>query len=297
MNIPSKSSVPRCTLWIVLAAATAGAALLRADDGTEKKEAAASKAEKQRRAAYVGTMQAMTREFKVIRLTDNGEVECDMVKESVLNWADHSRHPDLIIPGTTWIWHHNGRPQVIGEIYGRIDLDGQWFLFACTLSSNRLKFSDGANMWTPTTSYYDPKEIPNAPAVAKTKLARTFQMNKLASRFDAHQFWEGRFQLRLLPHSIHRYEDTDAGIIDGAVYALVHGTNPEVILLIEAHVTDDGPVCWMVGFGSLAGARCVVRLDGAEFWTCPLQMGDPADPRHGFNKAVPVVGIQATENQ
>lgn len=122
-------------------------------------------------------------------------------------------------------------------------------------------------------------------------------MRQLADRFDAHQFWEQRFELRLLPKPIYRYEAPDAGVMDGAVYALVHGTNPEVLLLVEAHAADDGAAVWKVGFGSLAGARCVVRLDGKEFWTCPKHTGDPADPRQGFTGYVPVADLESASDR
>ena len=113
-------------------------------------------------------------------------------------------------------------------------------------------------------------------------------MRQIASRFDAHQFWEERFELRLLPNPIYRYGKDSERIIDGGVFALVHGTNPEVFLLVEAHAADDGSARWKVGFGSLAGAKCVVQLDGKEFWTCPPYIGDPADPRQGFAGFAPV---------
>jgi hypothetical protein len=61
-----------------------------------------------------------------------------------------------------------------------------------------------------------------------------------------------------------------------------------VLLLIEAHAADDGTERWKAGFGSLAGARCVVRLDGKEYWTCPEFTGDPADPRQGVTRYLPL---------
>jgi hypothetical protein len=283
----------RCLSWIVIAIVVM-AALLRADDAATKPEADEGKAEEQRRTAYVRAMQTVATGLKVVRLTDDGETECKVVEDSILNWSDSARHPDLIVPGTTWIWHHKGRPVFIGEIYGRKDSVGAWILFACNLSPNQLRFSDERLKTTLTKSYYDPKEISDSPVVAKTKSERTFQMRHLAERFDAHQFWEERFELRLLPKPIYRYEDADGRLVDGAVYALVHGTNPEVLLLIEAHAADDGSARWKVGFGTLAGARCVVRLDGKEYWTCPKHTGDPADPRQGLTKFVPVADLESS---
>jgi hypothetical protein len=184
---------------------------------------------------------------------------------------------------------------LIGEIYGRENSVGSWFFFACNLSPDRVQLADGTLKMTLTKSYYAPAPIPEAPVVAKKKSDRTFQMRELASRFDAHQFWKERFELRLLPKPIYRYEDADHGIVDGAVYALVHGTNPEVLLLLEAHSNADGSAHWKVGFGSLAGARCVVRLDEKEFWTCPEHTGNPDDPRQGLNKFVAVEEVKRAE--
>src|SRR5688572_23295481 len=197
-------------------------ALLRAEDAEKKLAADESKAEELRRAGYVQAMRTFAEGLKVVHVADTGDTECKMVEDSVLNWSDSARHPDLIVPGTTWIWHRKGRPKFIAEIYGRVDSVGVWNLFACNLSFDQLRVSDGATNRTLAKSYYEPKEISGAPVVAKTKSERTFQMRRLADRFDAHQFWEERFELRLLPKPIYRYDDVDSGILDGAVYALVH---------------------------------------------------------------------------
>ena len=120
-------------------------------------------------------------------------------------------------------------------------------------------------------------------------------MNRLAARFDAHQFWKGRYELRLLPRSIYRYEPVEGTILDGAVYALVHGTNPEILILIEAHQVTGMPAQWKVSFGSLAAARCVVRIDEQEFWSCEVDQGATSDPRRFFLRHLPVEEIPAAE--
>jgi hypothetical protein len=285
-----------CLPWIAAGVALA-AACLHAEEGAKQPTAEQAKAEELRRAAYVQAMRTMATGLKVVRVTDEGETECKLVAEPVLNWSDSARHPDLLVPGTAWIWHHEGRPVFIGEIYGRTNSVGTWFLFGCSLSRDRVRFGDGLPGTTLTKSYYEPQEIADAPAVAEKKSERTFQMRRLADRFDAHQFWQERFELRLLPKPIYRYENADAGIVDGAVFALVHGTNPEVLLLIEAHKSTEGAPRWKVGFGSLAGARCVVRLDGKEFWTCPQHTGDRDDPRQGINGYFPAADPEQAAEQ
>lgn len=273
--------------WMAVAMAFA-TALVSAQENDSADTADNSEAEKRRRAGYVRAMRTMAEGLEVVRLTDDGATECSLLEDAVLNWSDSARHPDLLVPGTTWIWHHKGRPGLIGEIYGRVDSVGSWHFFSCNLSPDRVRFADGAFKTTITKSYYEAREMPDAPAVAQKKTERTIQMRALVDRFDAHQFWIERFELRLLPKPIYRYEDAESGILDGAVYAMVHGTNPEVLLLIEAHKTDDRAAKWKVSFGSLAGARCVLRLDGKEFWTCPQHAPDPDDPRQSYAKFVAI---------
>lgn len=263
------------------------AAVLPADEPEKQPATDASQAEQRRKAGYLQAMRTLAEGLDVARLSAGGATECRMVENAVLNWSDSARHPDLIVPGTAWIWHQRGRPLLIGEIYGRVDSIGSWNVFACNLSGDRLSLADGANKMTLAKGYYEPQEIADAPVVAKKKSERTIQMRDLADRFDAHQFWKERFELRLLPKPIYRYEDAESGIVDGAIFGLVHGTNPEVLLLIEAHQTA-AAARWKVAFGSLAGARCVVRLDRKEYWTCPEHTGAADDPRQGFNKFVAV---------
>lgn len=284
MSLQSRPTVCR-RLWLAAAAVMAAASWLPADDqAASNKEAA-----KRRQAANVRAMQAVAEGLIVVRLTDDGEAGCKMTSKSVLNWSDPARHPEILVPGTTWIWHHQGRPQLIAEIYGRDNAVGRWNVYMCTLSPDRVRVENAEVSSTIDTSYYEPRELPKSPAAAATKPARLLQMNRLARRFDGHQFWDGgRFELRLLPRHIYRYQDPAAGIVDGAVYALVHGTNPEVLLLLEAHASGDDPARWKVSFGALAGASCVVRLDGEEFWTCPLHTSDTADPRRYQVKEVPL---------
>ncbi|MAG94065.1 MAG: hypothetical protein CMJ48_09980 [Planctomycetaceae bacterium] len=41
-------------------------------------------------------------------------------------------------------------------------------------------------------------------------------------------------QLRRLSQPIYRYESDNANLLDGAMFAFVQGTDPEVFLLLEA---------------------------------------------------------------
>ena len=295
-NLSALGCLLRCIICIVIAAgAEAGSVVVKAKDDVESKSKTESTAAADRRAAYIRTMETVAKSFNVSRQSSDGKVECKMVAESALNWSDPVRHPELTNPGTVWIWHNNGRPQMIAEIFSRVQEPDKWNFYACTVSSDSVTCTDPTTEWVAPKSYYDPQDIPDAPEVATTRMARSLQMNRLAARFDAHQFWRGRYELRLLPRSIYRYEPVEGTILDGAVYTLVHGTNPEVLILIEAHQVTGVPAQWKVSFGSLAAARCVVRIDEQEFWSCEVDQGATSDPRRFFLRHVPVEETPAAE--
>ena len=63
-------------------------------------------------------------------------------------------------------------------------------------------------------------------------------MRDLAREFSGttQDLEEHRWELRLLPQPLYRYESTDPDVLDGAVFAFVTsaGTDPEAILVLEA---------------------------------------------------------------
>ena len=100
-------------------------------------------------------------------------------------------------------------------------------------------------------------------------------MRQLARRFSAYERRPSRkdperprTELRLLPQPIHRYACESVGLLDGAIFAFVHGgTNAQIVMLIEARRGDDDSARWTVGFGRLSEGDNFVQLDGHQFWS------------------------------
>ena len=71
---------------------------------------------------------------------------------------------------------------------------------------------------------------------------RLVQMKAMAAEFTAADDFKisssdqetTRHELRLLPTPVYRYEDPKRASTDGAVFAFVHGTDPEVFLVLES---------------------------------------------------------------
>jgi hypothetical protein len=93
-------------------------------------------------------------------------------------------------------------------------------------------------------------------------------MKELLRRFSAHEVegTEGRLELRPMASPLCRYEDAAHNIVDGAIFAFASGTNPEVLLVVEAHGSKVGPAEWKFAAAQMTGAAVIVELDGKEFW-------------------------------
>ena len=67
-------------------------------------------------------------------------------------------------------------------------------------------------------------------------------MKQIARNLDVSETWDGQtYQLRLMPQPIISYEDED--VVDGSIFVLAHGTNAELLAIVEArrgYAGDDG---------------------------------------------------------
>ncbi|HUQ70307.1 MAG TPA: hypothetical protein VM165_12325 [Planctomycetaceae bacterium] len=210
-----------------------------------------------------------------------GKSPVEMSRSPLLTFGDAARNNES---GTLWMWGRGGRPLAMLELF-RPSGENQSWVHAVTSTSPRLgKLDDSAgHRWTPRTSHFSLAEMPDSGEVATTSQQRLRRMKELSRRFSAHQFWDqnnSRYELRLLVQPVHRYRDDDAHVLDGAVFVLAHGTNPEVLLQIEAQATDPQPV-WQYSLARLGSAEMHVQLDGREVWTVqrtPGVVGQPDDP-------------------
>jgi hypothetical protein len=103
-------------------------------------------------------------------------------------------------------------------------------------------------------------------------------MKALRARFAAYEQAniEGRIELRPLTSPLHRYADPSSGLVDGAVFAFASGTNPEVLLALEAHQSDEKRI-WVYGLVRLTGEPVTAQLDGRDIW----QRGPAVPPTVG----------------
>jgi hypothetical protein len=99
-------------------------------------------------------------------------------------------------------------------------------------------------------------------------------MKLLAQKFTGHQFWDpnnSRYELRRLERPLHSYRDEAGGILEGGLFTLANGTNPEILFFVEARVDphDKTKTTWQFAVGRLAHAELHMEYDGKEIFNAP----------------------------
>src|SRR5262245_48312421 len=175
--------------------------------------------------------------------------------EPVLRYIDSTR---LTFDSTLWIYGAMGRPAAIVAVehYPKNPDMKHWLCEVASLSDERISVEYGRDIdWTANKPGLELSRLEGAPPPAGQSAARLTQIKQLQRRFTAHEKAniEGRIELRPLAKPLHQYQDADAGLIDGAILSFVNGTNPEVLLVLEARRMDDGTAEWQFGLVQMTG--------------------------------------------
>jgi hypothetical protein len=242
------------------------------------------KSEDRERSVRMAQMRELAATVVVYAVTEKGRTPVELVQTPLMRWSDMSRGR---LDGTIWVWGRTGRPAAIMELYTQVDGAGNWVHVIHSLSTGQVTAEIAGGLpWSPRRPGLELKPFPGSPAPASEKAARLRQAKELARRFSAHQFWDPnnqRSQLRLLPQPIYQYEDPSAGLPAGTVFTFVHGTDTEIILLVELAQREAAPPQWQYGLVRLGHAEFHVSLDDREVWQQErIARTSPMEPYHLF---------------
>lgn len=212
-------------------------------------------------------MEFIAQSIRVVAIDDQEkQVLAVMAPKPLHRWTDPTRE---FSDGGLWVWRASGRPvAVIG-----IELYSYWSLEFVSLSTGRLKGEYKQVRWTPQKGGGDFKDITDAPEPAASEAGRLRQMRDLAKQFSAREVWVNatgqQYALRLLPHPIERYSDSTTGVVDGGLFIYANGTNPEVLLMVEARKIGEGRPKWMFAAMPLSHAEVFLKHGARDVWTSP----------------------------
>lgn len=180
--------------------------------------------------------------------------------------------------GGLFLWEHQGRPVALTCIYPAAE--NTWDHEFQSLSDLPLTATRaGRYVWTPEPAMQF-KPVPKAGAPSTTTSARRREMGAISRRFSARLLgwrpgYERDDELRMQDNPVHRWGDSNGKVIDGAMFLFGEATDPEVVLIIEAHKVVDTLV-WKYDIGRVTTGELVVRLDDEVIWKV---LAWPRDPR------------------
>ncbi len=178
-------------------------------------------------------------------------------RSPVLRWSNPIRNVD---DAAVFVWLDESRPALVVTVMSyrdhKRDLRRAWEFLS--LSPQRLEaLQNGVRVWHPEQPGIAWTSLPGAPAPAETPADRRRQMRHLAAQFQvAVQSDQNRYELRLLSQPLYRYETAAPDQHDGALFAFVEGTDPELILALETQLDEPG---WRFATGRLTRWAIEVR--------------------------------------
>jgi hypothetical protein len=191
--------------------------------------------------------------------------------------------------GIVVMWKDGARPAIFAQVF-QIK-SGEWLHECQSIAVAGLTMQLGdTTRWQPKAGASEFRPLADAPAAAETPGRRLIQLKALAARFAASDDFKisstdketTRHELRLLPTPVYRYDDNLADIRDGAAFAFVHGTDPEVFLILENRPASAGKDTWHYALAPMTCWGVEARLDGKEVWRVPERLGNstPTDSYH-----------------
>jgi hypothetical protein len=218
----------------------------------------------------------------------------ELRREPVYVWTNPVRGGGQ--DGAVYVWICKGRAEVLGSFFsypanGPRHVSHEFH--SLSLSVLDVERSGGrASIWRPMGPGIEIAAITGAPGPGSSASERLSQMRSLAHDFSAStkDQEDRRWELRLLPQPLYRYESTDPDLLDGALFAFVTsaGTDPEALLVIEARkpARADTPL-WHYGIARFTDQQLWVRHKGKEVFSAPMilydrRLQDPQDRYRAF---------------
>jgi len=205
-------------------------------------------------------------------LSDDRWTKVKRIEKPLLFYGDSTRENDR---GSVWGWADKGRPVALLELFQNVNDRARWVYTICNTSGKKVRARrGGTRWWQENDSASELKEIPSAPPPASDVVQRQRQLKQLAQKFTGHEFWDpnnSRYELRRLERALYTYRDEAGGVLEGGLFTLANGTNPEIMIFIEARADpkENAKSAWQYAVGRLSHAELHLEYDGKEFFNSP----------------------------
>lgn len=199
-----------------------------------------------------------------------GGKEVKLRESPLFSWAN----PEVqSIGGELYLWTVDGRPFATIGIWTYDDIKDSHELQSLSTQIFKAENPYWAN-WSPRAAGLEFKKLEDAPTPDASPVRRQTQMrNFVRERFSGEVFKSENSQLeklRVISQHLYRYDPLPTDLIDGAVFSLAFGTDPEILVLLEARKTGTGAE-WQYALAPCTSRRAVGYLDGKEVWNSDNQ--------------------------
>lgn len=200
------------------------------------------------------------------------EKPLELQPEPVLKWSNPDRGE---VHGNVFLWTRDGRPLMAGSLY-------KWFTPHTHMAHEFHSLTDeplvaqfhGKRVWKTSEAGLKFADVPKADAPAADEAKRLLQMKQLAKEFSGTKKERdentGVVELRLLPQPVHRYAAPKRGVVGGGLFALVHGTDPEIWLLIEARGESPEKARWQFAVARMSSSELRVKRGDESVWSAEI---------------------------
>ncbi len=241
------------------------------------------KADEAYRASQLHRMKSIAEKFEVETAWESKPVAAKLKSNPLLKYNDSTRRNH---ESTLWLWTERELPSALMavEFYPNDPRGPRWLFEIVSLSNSKIGVARGGDWkWQAKQPGVIRKPVPGDLKPADKPALRLSQARQIRQRFAAHEKegTVGRIELRPLSTPLYRYADEATGVIDGAIFAFANGTNPEVLLLLEAQrdaATKQD--IWTYGFAQMTGAEVYASLDEREVWS--QKEADPPAIRESY---------------
>lgn len=229
--------------------------------------------------------QAAATEYEIRPTGDDKPLE--LLREPVLRWSNPVVGE---IHGNVYLWVRDGRPMAIASLHKWFSPKTHFEHEFQSLAEGPLtaKFH-GAAAWETDGPGLKFADLPDAAAPAATEAQRLFQMKQLVKEFAVTKkaFGGVESELRLLTQPVHRYAVPKKGVVDGALFAFVQGTDPDLLLLIEARGDSAAAARWQYAVARMTAAEVRLRHKDREVWKADfVRWDDVYDHKHAYTNFV-----------
>jgi len=183
------------------------------------------------------------------------------------------------LDGALWLWLDGQRP--VAALTMTYYASRKWNYENVTLTDEAITLR-GRPSWTWQPQAEPRRWIALDDAVPEAPRARQLALRAIPRQFDVTEVRRGeQFPLRLVGQPIYSYSDANAGVLDAALFVVSNGTNPEVIVQVEARAENESRR-WHVAFARLTAAEATVRVGDKELWKVPPIAVGEYDPTASY---------------